>query len=93
MAFVVAAELFPTRYRSTAYGVSAAFGRLSYILNYLIIGIYGAYMSFEISDTRIFIISVVSAVFMVIGAVSTTLLPETKNEPLEKIAEDDELNA
>ena len=84
------AELFPTRYRSTAYGVT---GRLSYILNYLIMGFYGRYLPFKISRTQIFIVSVVSAVFMVIGTVSTALLPETKNKPLEEIAEDDEFNA
>ena len=83
------AEIFPTRYRSTAYGISVAFGKLAYVLSHVI--------SQWIEDaehhrTRYLCVSIVWAAFMIIGAVSTHFLPETKERRLEEIA-DDELSA
>ena len=88
MAFVLPAELFPTRYRSSAYGVSAAFGKVGVILSCMIFEwIYNVGIIHY--HTRFLVISIIFAVFMAVGAVCTTFLPETNNQPLEKIAEDD----
>ena len=84
------AELFPTRYRSTAYGISAAFGKVGVILSYLIFEWLYDVHSVENFRSRFFVASLVYSVSMVIGAASTTRLPETNNEPLEKIADDGE---
>jgi len=84
----VPAELFPTRYRSTAYGAAASFGKSGSILCYLIFE--WLYDVRGIFHPRFLVVSLIYAAFMAVGAAGTTLLPETNNKPLEEIAGDDE---
>ena len=93
MSFVIPAEVFPTRYRSTAYGVSVAFGKLSYVLSYVIADWIFDVPSVEKFRTRFLGVSIGWVAFMGIGAACTTFLPETKNKTLEEIADDDEPSA
>ena len=94
MSIVIPAEVFPTRYRSTAYGISVAFGKLSYVLGYVImVWIFDDVPSVENFRTRYLGVSIGWVAFMGIGALCTTFLPETKNKTLEEIADDDEPSA
>lgn len=36
--YIIPAEVFPTRYRATAHGISAAFGKLGAVLSQCILG-------------------------------------------------------
>ncbi|KAI9225263.1 MAG: phosphate transporter [Piptocephalis tieghemiana] len=80
--FVIPGELFPTRYRSTAHGISAASGKLGAIVAQVgfsklkDIGGHNAFM-----DKLILIF----AAFMLIGFFFTFLIPETKGKTLEEL--------
>ncbi|KAJ7744744.1 phosphate permease [Mycena maculata] len=84
--FVIPGEVFPTRYRSTAHGISAASGKfgaiVAQIMFYKLVGnpvdtLGQGFLghSFEIL-----------AAFMLTGALSTLLLPETMNKSLEALS-------
>ncbi|KAJ8521094.1 hypothetical protein ONZ45_g2138 [Pleurotus djamor] len=81
--FIIPGEAFPTRYRSTAHGISAASGKLGAIV---------AQVSFtwlkDIKGKDAFIqhILEIFAFFMLTGLLSTLLLPETKNKTLETLS-------
>ncbi|KAL4263196.1 MFS transporter superfamily protein [Pleurotus pulmonarius] len=78
--FLIPGEVFPTRYRSTAHGISAASGKLGAIL---------AQVAFvwlkDVGGKDRFIkhIFEIFAFFMLTGVFSTLLLPETRNQTLE----------
>lgn len=79
--FIIPAEIYPTRYRCTCHGISAAAGKLGSILGQVFI----SYVQFpgEKPDDQgpLGWILMILAVFMITGAVVTrTLLPETRNE-------------
>ena len=93
MSIIIPVEVFPTRYRSTAYGISVAFGKLSYVLGYVIVEWITDVSSVEKFRTRFLGVSIGCVAFMGIGALCTTFLPETKNKTLEEIADDDEPSA
>ncbi|KAJ7478309.1 major facilitator superfamily domain-containing protein [Mycena latifolia] len=82
--FIIPGEVFPTRYRSTAHGLSAAAGKLGAIVaqvmfNKLVDPINNPQSfldhSFEIL-----------ALFMATGALSTLLVPETMGKSLEVLS-------
>ncbi|KAF8903904.1 phosphate transporter [Gymnopilus junonius] len=86
--FVVPAELFPTRYRATAYGICAACGKLGAIVAQI------GFSSIQVNNndnnkdnTDLQLI----AFFMLSGVFSTFLLPETKGKSLEDLAGEKEL--
>jgi PHS family inorganic phosphate transporter-like MFS transporter len=81
--FVVPGEVFPTRYRSTAHGISAASGKLGAILAQV-----GFARLENIGGTNHFIqhILEIFAFFMLTGIISTSLLPETKGKTLEDLS-------
>ncbi|KAL7747293.1 hypothetical protein RI367_007347 [Sorochytrium milnesiophthora] len=80
--FVIPAEIFPTRFRSTCHGISAAAGKLGAIL---------ASVSFDqIPGDKNRHMTVVLAIFsvcMILGIFSTLLIPETKGKTLEELEE------
>lgn len=84
--FIIPAEIFPTRYRCTCHGISAAAGKLGSILGQLFV----AYVDFPgenrasndaIDPRSLGWILMILAAFMAIGGViSRFLLPETRDE-------------
>jgi PHS family inorganic phosphate transporter-like MFS transporter len=85
--FVIPGEIFPTRYRSTAHGISAASGKLGAIIAQV-----GFAQLINIGGTNKFLkhILEIFAFFMLTGVFSTLLLPETKNKSLEELSNEDQ---
>ncbi|KAG6835829.1 hypothetical protein H0H93_014275 [Arthromyces matolae] len=79
--YVVPAEVFPTRYRSTAHSISAASGKLGAIIAQV-----GFAQLKDLGGTNIFVkhILEIFALFMCTGIFSTLLIPETKGVSLEE---------
>ncbi|KAI9104803.1 major facilitator superfamily domain-containing protein [Phlyctochytrium arcticum] len=80
--FVYPAEIFPTRFRSRAHGISSACGKLGAIIGIQAVG------PFFTGNPRI-VLGVFSIV-MATGGLATTLLPEPKGKTLEELAPDAE---
>ncbi|KAK4701918.1 MFS transporter, PHS family, inorganic phosphate transporter, partial [Phenoliferia sp. Uapishka_3] len=88
--FIVPGEVFPTRYRSTAHGISAASGKFGAIVAQII--------AFKLKDRGgaagsgnwINHILQIFALFMFTGIFSTLLIPETKNKSLEELSGEDQ---
>jgi PHS family inorganic phosphate transporter-like MFS transporter len=85
--FVIPGEAFPTRYRSTAHGISAASGKLGAIVAQV-----GFARLKDIGGTNKFVkhILQIFAFFMLTGIFSTLLLPETKGRTLEELSGEDQ---
>lgn len=83
--FIIPGELFPTRYRSTAHGISAATGKFGAIIGQIV---------FSVSESKgsnyrsIQIALGVFGLFMFTGLLSTLLIPETKKKSLEVLSND-----
>ncbi|EIN06400.1 phosphate transporter [Punctularia strigosozonata HHB-11173 SS5] len=81
--FVIPGEAFPTRYRSTAHGISATSGKIGAIL---------AQVGFTLLKDRggqnqfLGHILEIMALFMLTGIASTLLVPETKQKSLEELS-------
>jgi len=87
--FIVPGEAFPTRYRSTAHGISAASGKLGAIVAQV-----GFASLRNIGGTNAFVkhILEIFAFFMLTGIFSTLLIPETKGKTLEELSGEDQQN-
>ncbi|KAK0460022.1 inorganic phosphate transporter [Desarmillaria tabescens] len=85
--FIVPGEAFPTRYRSTAHGISAASGKLGAIIAQV-----GFARLKDIGGPNKFVkhILEIFALFMLTGIFSTLLIPETKNKTLEELSNEDQ---
>ena len=85
--FVIPGEIFPTRYRSTAHGISAASGKLGAIVAQV-----GFSQLKDIGGTNKFVkhILEIFALFMLTGIGSTLLLPETMGKSLEELSNEDQ---
>ncbi|OGM49534.1 inorganic phosphate transporter [Aspergillus bombycis] len=93
--YIVPAELFPTRFRATCHGISAASGKLGSILAQCFLG----YVDFgngatwrNVPDWLGYALLCLSF-FMLMGLVATLWIPETRdkegnNKSLERIAEE-----
>ncbi|KAI8836395.1 major facilitator superfamily domain-containing protein [Chytriomyces cf. hyalinus JEL632] len=79
--FVIPGEVFPTRFRSTGHGISAASGKFGAILGIQAVGPYFA--SNAVAVLGVF------AVIMFSGLVATFWLPETAGRSLEEISRED----
>ncbi|QRW18214.1 Sugar (and other) transporter [Rhizoctonia solani] len=81
--FIVPGEAFPTRYRSTAHGISAASGKLGAIIAQV-----GFARLRDIGGKNAFIkhILEIFALFMLTGLFATFLIPETKGRTLEDLS-------
>ncbi|CAD8162290.1 unnamed protein product [Paramecium pentaurelia] len=80
--FIIPGEVFPTRYRSTCHGISAAAGKLGAIISQVWFLGLGA--------DNFKAIMLTFAIFMIIGLAFTFLIPETKGKSLEEISQGQE---
>ncbi|KAL2913993.1 hypothetical protein HK105_206439 [Polyrhizophydium stewartii] len=83
--FVVPGEVFPTRWRSTGHGLSAAAGKLGAIIGVQAVGPF-------FNDNAQTVLYTFAAV-MATGLVATVLIPETKGKTLEELSEDEPIIA
>ncbi|KAF2175639.1 phosphate permease [Zopfia rhizophila CBS 207.26] len=86
--FIVPGECFPTRYRSSAHGISAAAGKIGSIIAQVLIGplrTRGAPPGSTASPWLNHVMQIYS-VFMFAGIFTTFLIPETKRKTLEQLA-------
>ncbi|KAG6917702.1 hypothetical protein DXG01_001474 [Tephrocybe rancida] len=85
--FIIPGEVFPTRYRSTAHGISAASGKLG-----AIVALVGFALLKDIGGTDAFFkhILEIFALFMLTGIFSTLLLSETNGFSLEQLSNEDQ---
>ncbi|KIH90112.1 MFS transporter, PHS family, inorganic phosphate transporter [Sporothrix brasiliensis 5110] len=89
--FIVPGECFPTRYRSTSHGISAASGKIGSIIG------QGAIAPLRTrgatsTNTAPWLDHVLEiyALFMLLGCFSTLLIPETKRKTLEELSGEDQ---
>ncbi|XP_030448628.1 low affinity inorganic phosphate transporter 8-like [Syzygium oleosum] len=82
--FIVPAELFPARFRSTCHGISAAAGKAGAIIGAFWIQTYTQ----KDSGTKKAIIAL--SVVNLLGFLFTFLVPETKGRSLEEISGEDQ---
>ncbi|KAG6334803.1 hypothetical protein ID866_4292 [Astraeus odoratus] len=79
--FIIPGEVFPTRYRSTAHGISAASGKLGAVVAQLVWTTVGRSVEY---------IMKILAFIMLTGIFSTILLPETKQRTLEDLSNEEQ---
>ncbi|KAF2760691.1 phosphate permease [Pseudovirgaria hyperparasitica] len=86
--FIVPGECFPTRYRSTSHGISAASGKVGAIIAQVLIGplrTRGSPPPHTASPWLNHVMEIY-ALFMFLGIFTTFLIPETKRKTLEQLA-------
>jgi PHS family inorganic phosphate transporter-like MFS transporter len=89
--FIVPGECFPTRYRSTSHGISAASGKVGAIIAQVVFGplrTRGAKPSATGTAASPWLNHVMQifALFMLCGVFTSLLIPETKRKTLEELA-------
>ncbi|KAH9822790.1 Repressible high-affinity phosphate permease [Teratosphaeria destructans] len=90
--FIVPGECFPTRYRSTSHGLSAAAGKLGAIIAQVVFGPLRTRSEpghpYTATSTAPWLnhIMQIFALFMLLGCFTTLLIPETKRLTLEQLA-------
>ncbi|KAI8635277.1 phosphate permease [Xylariaceae sp. FL1651] len=84
--FIVPGEVFPTRYRSTSHGISAASGKIGSIIG------QGAIATLKNRDNGNWLDHVLQiyALFMFLGIFTTLCIPETKRKTLEELCGEDQ---
>lgn len=86
--FLVPGEVFPTRYRSTAHGMSAAAGKVGAIIAQTCLGtLVNHGCAKDNQNCWLPHVMEIFALFMLIGIGTTLLIPETKRMTLEEICE------
>ncbi|KAK7966795.1 inorganic phosphate transporter PHO84 [Apiospora aurea] len=99
--FIIPAEVFPTRYRATSHGISAATGKIGAIIAQCVFGplrVIGADPVKAVNDPRwstpwLPHIIQIFALFMLAGFFTTLLIPESARKTLEELGAGDELPA
>lgn len=89
--FIVPGECYPTRYRSTAHGFSAASGKIGAIIAQTCIGTLqnrGCAAKGLASGCWLNHVMEIFALFMLLGMGTTLCIPETKRKTLEQISEE-----
>jgi len=86
--FIVPGEVFPTRYRSTAHGLSAAMGKLGAIVAQV-----GFSQLRNIGGRDEFVpeLIIIFAAWMFLGLLFTFMIPETAGKTLEELSGEDEM--
>jgi PHS family inorganic phosphate transporter-like MFS transporter len=90
--FVVPGEVFPTRYRSTSHGISAASGKIGSIIGQGAISTLrtrGGATPENPSPWMDHVLEIY-ALFMFLGIFTTLLIPETKRRTLEELCGEDD---
>ncbi|KAJ8121361.1 hypothetical protein ONZ43_g2166 [Nemania bipapillata] len=84
--FIIPGEVFPTRYRSTSHGISAASGKIGSIIG------QGAIATLRYRDNSTWLDHVLQiyALFMLLGIFTTLCVPETKRKTLEELSGEDQ---
>lgn len=85
--FIVPGECFPTRYRSTSHGISAASGKVGAIIAQVLIGPLRVRGNVTAKDSSPWMNHVMQifAAFMFAGIFTSFLIPETKRKTLEQL--------
>lgn len=92
--FIVPGECFPTRYRSTSHGISAAAGKIGSIIGQgAIAPLRTRGATKENASPWMNHVLEIYALFMLLGCFSTLLIKETKRKTLEELAGDDDYAA
>ena len=89
--FIVPGEVFPTRYRSSAHGISAASGKIGAIIAQTALGTlidHNCARDGKPKNCWLPHVMEIFALFMFLGIFSTLLIPETKRKTLEEICEE-----
>ncbi|KAG0679159.1 Inorganic phosphate transporter pho84 [Pichia californica] len=89
--FIVPGECYPTRYRSTAHGMSAASGKVGAIIAQTCIGTLkdrGCAAKGLKSGCWLNHVMEIFALFMLLGIFTSLCIPETKRKTLEQLAEE-----
>lgn len=89
--FIVPGECYPTRYRSTAHGMSAASGKIGAIIAQSCIGTlkdHGCAAKGLPKGCWLNHVMEIFALFMLLGIFTTLCIPETKRKTLEQLAEE-----
>jgi PHS family inorganic phosphate transporter-like MFS transporter len=89
--FIVPGECYPTRYRSTAHGLSAASGKVGAIIAQTCIGTlqdHGCAAKGLKAGCWLNHVMEIFALFMLLGMGTTLCIPETKRKTLEELAEE-----
>lgn len=76
--------MYPTRFRSTAHGISAAAGKVGAVLAQALIG---PLRNKTGTNKWLNHVMEIFALFMLCGIFTTLLIPETKRQTLEELAE------
>lgn len=88
--FIVPGEAFPTRYRSTAHGISAAAGKVGAVIAQTALGTlidHNCAKNGEAKNCWLPHVMEIFALFMLCGIFTSFLIPETKRKTLEEITE------
>jgi PHS family inorganic phosphate transporter-like MFS transporter len=89
--FIVPGECFPTRYRSTSHGISAAMGKIGSIIGQgAIAPLRTKGATTDNPNPWMDHVLEIYALFMLLGVGSSMWIPETKRKTLEELAGDDE---
>ncbi|KAF3389709.1 hypothetical protein DPV78_011770 [Talaromyces pinophilus] len=86
--FIVPGECFPTRYRSTSHGFSAASGKVGAIIAQCVFGplIHRGAPAGSSATPWLKHVMQIFALFMLCGVFTTLLIPETKRKSLEELS-------
>ncbi|KAF2966067.1 hypothetical protein GQX73_g7513 [Xylaria multiplex] len=84
--FIIPGEVFPTRYRSTSHGISAASGKIGSIIGQGAI----ATLRYRNNNTWLDHVLQIYALFMLLGIFTTIFVPETKRKTLEELSGEDQ---
>ncbi|KAF9521787.1 phosphate transporter [Crepidotus variabilis] len=88
--FIIPGEVFPTRYRATGHGISAASGKLGAVIAQIIFHLVSEHDNLNSKRKTIKISFIIFSVFMLTGVGATYLLPETKQKSLEELSNEDQ---
>ncbi|RYP35626.1 hypothetical protein DL767_003738 [Monosporascus sp. MG133] len=89
--FVVPGEVFPTRYRSTSHGISAASGKIGSIIGQGAIStLRNRGATPDNPNPWMDHVLEIYALFMLLGCFTTLLIPETKRRTLEELSGEDQ---